>query len=150
MVACPCALGLATPTAVLVGTSAGAKRGLLIRGGDVLEALSKVNTVVFDKTGTLTNGAPAVTHIQAVGFAPERLLSLAAAVEAGTTHPLGKAVVSAHAASGNADLRAEEGSLEQVCGRQSVLLFKPKYRIGHTKNNYFLLSKKHIPRIKVC
>jgi Cu2+-exporting ATPase len=94
VVACPCALGLATPTAVLVGTSAASRRGLLIRGGDVLEGLAKVDTVVFDKTGTLTEGAPAVAHIAAAG-GPEKceLLRLAAGLEERSTHPLARAIV---------------------------------------------------------
>ncbi|KAG1663221.1 hypothetical protein FOA52_011314 [Chlamydomonas sp. UWO 241] len=96
--ACPCALGLATPTAVLVGTSAGARRGLLIRGGDILEAASAVNTVVFDKTGTLTAGRPdvtAVTTLEEGGVPAAELLCLAAAVEAATTHPVATAIVAA-------------------------------------------------------
>ncbi|GMP39014.1 hypothetical protein CsSME_00010027 [Camellia sinensis var. sinensis] len=67
VVACPCALGLATPTAVLVGTSLGATRGLLLRGGNVLEKFSMVNTIVFDKTGTLTIGRPVVTKVVTLG-----------------------------------------------------------------------------------
>lgn len=95
VVACPCALGLATPTAVLVGTSLGAKRGLLVRGGDVLERLASVDTVVFDKTGTLTEGCPSVAGIVAVnGFREEEILALAAAVEKHTVHPIGSAIIS--------------------------------------------------------
>ncbi|PNH07920.1 Copper-transporting ATPase PAA1, chloroplastic, partial [Tetrabaena socialis] len=101
--ACPCALGLATPTAVLVGTSAGARRGLLIRGGDILEAASHVDTVVFDKTGTLTVGKPQVTHVhsllpaEALGGAAgaDAVLQLAAAAERRTTHPVAQALVRA-------------------------------------------------------
>ncbi|KAG0615219.1 hypothetical protein M758_5G024200 [Ceratodon purpureus] len=95
VVACPCALGLATPTAVLVGTSLGAKRGLLVRGGDVLERLASVDTVVFDKTGTLTEGCPSVAGIATVqGFSGEDVLALAAAVEKHTVHPIGTAIIS--------------------------------------------------------
>ena len=95
VVACPCALGLATPTAVLVGTSLGAKRGLLVRGGDVLERLAGVDSVVFDKTGTLTEGCPSVAGIATVeGFSGEDVLALAAAVEKHTIHPIGSAVIS--------------------------------------------------------
>ena len=94
VVACPCALGLATPTAVLVGTSMGAKRGLLLRGGDVLERLAKVDAVVFDKTGTLTEGRPSVAAIAAgEGFKDEEVLRLAAAVEKDTSHPIASAII---------------------------------------------------------
>jgi Cu+-exporting ATPase len=94
VVACPCALGLATPTAVLVGTSLGAKRGLLLRGGDVLERLAGVDTVVFDKTGTLTEGLPRVSAVASVqGYKEIRVLQLAATVEKHTSHPIAAAIV---------------------------------------------------------
>lgn len=94
VIACPCALGLATPTAILVGSGMGAERGLLIRGGDVLETLSKIDTVVFDKTGTLTQGIPQVTTCEVIedAFTPAEFLSIAAAVESGTQHPLAIAI----------------------------------------------------------
>lgn len=96
VVACPCALGLATPTAILVGTALGAERGLLIKGGDVLERVHKLDTVIFDKTGTLTSGNPTVTDcLVMAGIAtenPQSLIQLAAAVESGTYHPLAKAI----------------------------------------------------------
>ncbi|MFN6482265.1 MULTISPECIES: heavy metal translocating P-type ATPase [unclassified Nostoc] len=102
VVACPCALGLATPTAILVGTAMGAERGLLIKGGDVLEKVHQLDTVVFDKTGTLTTGNPIVTDcllIEELGTGKEAdeqekntLIQLAAAVESGTYHPLAKAI----------------------------------------------------------
>lgn len=94
VIACPCALGLATPTAILVGSSLGAERGLLIRGGDVLEKAQALDTLVFDKTGTLTQGRPVVTDCVplAAGWTAARLLQLAATVEAGTTHPLSAAI----------------------------------------------------------
>ncbi len=96
VVACPCALGLATPTAILVGTAMGAERGLLIKGGDVLERVHQLDTVVFDKTGTLTTGNPIVTDcllIEESGTGnSQSLIQLAAAVESGTHHPLAKAI----------------------------------------------------------
>jgi len=100
VIACPCALGLATPTAILVGSGTGAERGLLIRGGDVLEMLSQIDTVVFDKTGTLTQGCPQVTHCQSLDdtLTDHDLLRLAAAVESGTQHPLAIAIQQAAAA----------------------------------------------------
>jgi P-type Cu2+ transporter len=94
VVACPCALGLATPTAILVGTSIGAERGILIKGGDVLEKVQKLDAVVFDKTGTLTLGNPQVTDCVVVGKISEtRLLEIAAAVANNSNHPLAKAIV---------------------------------------------------------
>lgn len=94
VVACPCALGLATPTAILVGTGMGAERGLLIKGGDVLEKVHKLDTVVFDKTGTLTTGKPTVTDciVLVESVSPSSLIQLAAAVESGTYHPLSTAI----------------------------------------------------------
>ncbi|MEA5580115.1 heavy metal translocating P-type ATPase [Nodularia harveyana UHCC-0300] len=96
VVACPCALGLATPTAILVGTAIGAERGLLIKGGDVLERVHQLDTVIFDKTGTLTTGNPTVTDCLTFGewenHQPYSLLQLATAVENGTYHPLAKAI----------------------------------------------------------
>jgi Cu+-exporting ATPase len=94
IIACPCALGLATPTAITVGTGKGAERGILIKSGESLETVHRVSTVVFDKTGTLTSGRPEVTDVlPAQGTTAEGLLALAAAVERGSEHPLGQAVV---------------------------------------------------------
>ena len=94
IVACPCAMGLATPTAILAGTGAGARRGILIRGGEALERAGAITTVVFDKTGTLTRGEPDIEEVvPAPGVDPGRLLSLAAAVETGSEHPLARAIV---------------------------------------------------------
>jgi Cu2+-exporting ATPase len=92
VIACPCALGLATPTAILVGTSIGAEQGLLIKGGDILERVHQLDTIVFDKTGTLTQGQPSVTDCWALGRSENDLLQLAATVASGTTHPLAAAI----------------------------------------------------------
>jgi len=94
VIACPCALGLATPTALMVGSGMGAESGILIREGAAIQTLKEVSTVVFDKTGTITKGKPEVTDIIALkGFQPEEVLRLAASVESGSEHPLGEAVV---------------------------------------------------------
>jgi Cu+-exporting ATPase len=95
VVACPCALGLATPTAVTVGVGRGAELGILIRNGEALEVAEKVTTVIFDKTGTLTRGKPEVTDIVPFGITPETLLGLAAGVEKNSQHPLAVAVMKA-------------------------------------------------------
>jgi Cu+-exporting ATPase len=94
VIACPCAMGLATPTAIMVGTGKGAEAGILVRGGEALEAAGRIDTVVMDKTGTLTLGKPAVTAIvPAPGFDADRILDLAASLESGSEHPLGEAIV---------------------------------------------------------
>ncbi|CAM9092214.1 unnamed protein product, partial [Hapterophycus canaliculatus] len=109
LVACPCSLGLATPTAVLVGTGVAAGHGLLLKGADVLETAKKVSTVVFDKTGTLTTGKASITGVLSLDheWDSDKILQVAAAVERGCRHPLADAVV----------LAAEEGQRE----RQSQL-----------------------------
>jgi len=94
IIACPCAMGLATPTAIMVGTGKGAEVGILIRGGEALEGAGRVDTAVLDKTGTLTLGRPAVAAIvPAAGFDERRLLDVAASLEVGSEHPLGEAIV---------------------------------------------------------
>ncbi|KAJ8751049.1 hypothetical protein K2173_016230 [Erythroxylum novogranatense] len=93
VVSCPCALGLATPTAILVGTSVGAKQGLLIRGGDVLERLASIDHIALDKTGTLTEGKPAVSTVASVTYEESEILQIAAAVEKTALHPIAKAIV---------------------------------------------------------
>jgi len=93
VIACPCALGLATPTAVMVGTGMGAAKGILIRSGESLETAHSVDTIVLDKTGTVTEGKPVVTDIVALGCTEEALLSLAAKAERGSAHPLAAAII---------------------------------------------------------
>ena len=96
VIACPCALGLATPTAIMVGTGKGAEYGVLIKGGEALETAHKIGTIVFDKTGTITEGKPIVTDIVTTGLVNEtELLQLSASAEKGSEHPLGEAIVHA-------------------------------------------------------
>jgi len=123
IIACPCALGLATPTAIMVGTGKGAEHGILIKSGESLETVHRVDTVVFDKTGTLTTGRPEATDIipsavpaagTADGMTADRLLFFAASAEMGSEHPLGQAVVRGARARGigvehPVDFRALEG-----------------------------------------
>lgn len=94
VIACPCALGLATPTAIMVGTGKGAEYGILIKGGEALETTHLINTIVFDKTGTITEGKPEVTDIVTMaGVDRNWLLQIAASAEKGSEHPLGEAIV---------------------------------------------------------
>jgi Cu+-exporting ATPase len=101
VIACPCAMGLAVPTSIMVGTGRGARLGILIKSGAALQTAGAVDTVIFDKTGTLTHGKPELTDIApTAGIAPETLLTLAAAAETRSEHPLAKAVTAAAAAQG--------------------------------------------------
>ena len=94
VIACPCALGLATPTAIMVGTGKGAENGILIKGGEALETTHKINTIIFDKTGTITEGKPTVTDIITAGTVDsDSLLQITASAEKGSEHPLGDAIV---------------------------------------------------------
>ena len=93
VITCPDALGLATPTAIMVGTGLGAKRGVLFKNATALETSARIDTVVMDKTGTLTKGEPEVTDVVADGIAEDELLALVAAVERESEHPLAGAIV---------------------------------------------------------
>jgi len=135
VIACPCALGLATPTAIMVGTGRGAERGVLIKGGAALEETHRVQTIVLDKTGTVTEGAPVVTDvISADGLSPDELLRLAASAERNSEHPLGEAIVRSAAQKGLAvdglerfqaipgrGIQARIGSRELLLGNESLM-----------------------------
>jgi Cu+-exporting ATPase len=129
IIACPCALGLATPIAIMVGTGRGAQAGVLIKNAEALELLEKVDTLIVDKTGTLTEGKPRVTSVVAVqGQTENELLRLVASVEQGSEHPLGAAVVSAAkdrgitlSAVGTFQSRTGRGVSGQVDGRQVLV-----------------------------
>jgi Cu+-exporting ATPase len=116
VIACPCALGLATPTAIMVGSGRGAERGILLRGGESLERVRTVDTLVLDKTGTLTTGRPAVTDVLPLpGIGDDELLRLAATVERGSEHPLGQAIVRCAEERG-LDLPAQVAGVEAAPG----------------------------------
>jgi P-type Cu+ transporter len=109
IIACPCALGLATPTSLTVGIGKGAENGILIRSGDALQTAKRLDTIVLDKTGTITRGEPALTDIvPAAGFDAARLLRLAASLERGSEHPLGEAIVAGAAERGVALAEARD------------------------------------------
>jgi P-type Cu+ transporter len=127
VIACPCAMGLATPTAIMVGTGKGAELGVLIKSAGALERLHEAETVVFDKTGTLTVGKPVVTDvIPAPGVDAETLLALAASAEQGSEHPLGEAIVSESKARG---LALPPVSQFQAVPGQGVVASAPDGRI---------------------
>jgi Cu+-exporting ATPase len=116
VISCPCAMGLATPTAIMVGTGKGAEAGILIRGGEALELVAGIDAVVFDKTGTLTRGKPTLGEIVAApGFTADEVLDIAASVERGSEHPLAAAILARADAAGLGN-RAVEG-FEAVAGR---------------------------------
>ncbi len=128
IIACPCALGLATPTAIMVGTGKGAESGVLIRGGEALETAHRVQAAVMDKTGTITEGRPRVTAVLAGDGQPEEVLRLAASAERGSEHPLGEAIVTAAKERGLALAEAQDfvavpglGVQAQVGARQVLL-----------------------------
>ncbi|MCL0044025.1 heavy metal translocating P-type ATPase [Dehalococcoidia bacterium] len=114
VIACPCALGLATPTAIVVGTGKGAEHGILVRNAEALEQAHKIQTVIIDKTGTLTHGTPVTTDIAVQdGVTKDEVLVLAASVEYGSEHPLSNAIVNA--------ARARQLTLEQATGFKTLL-----------------------------
>ncbi|WP_321966773.1 heavy metal translocating P-type ATPase [Burkholderia cepacia] len=121
VIACPCALGLATPAAIMAGTGVAARRGVLIKDAQALELAQRTTVIAFDKTGTLTEGKPSVTAFEAVGVPHDEALALAAAVQRQSDHPLARAVVAAHdadvAARGSAVPPASAADARAVAGR---------------------------------
>lgn len=138
IIACPCAMGLATPTGIMVGTGKGAEYGVLIKGGESLETAHKVTTMVFDKTGTLTKGRPQVTEVIALnGLTEDEILGLAATVEKGSEHPLGEAIVRAAEEKGLTLGKAEYfqavpgRGIEGVVDGQRLLLGNTRHLYDH-------------------
>lgn len=133
VIACPCALGLATPTAIMVGTGKGAEKGILIKGGDALETTHKIKSIIFDKTGTITEGKPELTDIISFnGTDKNRLLQLVASAEKGSEHPLGEAIV--RAAEKEAIELLEIDEFESITGKGIIVKIKgEKIEIGNSK-----------------
>ena len=133
VIACPCALGLATPTAIMVGTGKGAENGILIKSSVALELAHKVDTVIFDKTGTITEGKPKVTEIITYGnYEEDYILKLAASAEKGSEHPLGEAIVR-YANEKNIDLINVE-KFNSVTGKGiSAVIDNKKINLGNVK-----------------
>jgi Cu+-exporting ATPase len=137
VIACPCALGLATPTALMVGSGMGAENGVLIRHGAALQTLKNVDTIVFDKTGTITKGKPEVTDIiPAEGHTKEEVLRLAASVEVGSEHPLGEAILR----------KAKEENLELYKGKafEAVAGRGMKAKIGLSSQKLALVGNRKL------
>ncbi len=131
LIGCPCALVLSTPAAITSGISTGARQGLLMKGGAVLEAIGKVRTVAFDKTGTLSEGTPKVTDIVTFKGSENAMLALAAAVEAGSSHPLAEAITTRaeglklEAATDSEALRGR--GVRAMVGKVDVIVASPRY-----------------------
>ncbi|MBW4461544.1 MAG: heavy metal translocating P-type ATPase [Nodosilinea sp. WJT8-NPBG4] len=146
VVACPCALGLATPTAILVGSGLGAERGLLIRGGDSLETIHHLDTVVFDKTGTLTVGQPQVTaiHVFEDGLSEADIVQLAATVESGTRHPLAKAIHQAATARELDLLQADEFDTQPGLGVAAQITWQDTMQTCALGNQQWMIQREMV------
>lgn len=140
VIACPCALGLATPTAIMVGTGLGAKSGILIKGGDSLETAHKLKFVVFDKTGTITKGEPTTTDVIPFGkYTEKQLLSIGASIEKGSEHPLAEAIVQ-HAEQKKISMLSHSNFIAIPGHGISASVKKKKYFFGNIK----LMGKNNI------
>jgi len=139
VIACPCALGLATPTALMVGTGVGAQYGLLIKGIDALQNSYNTNTLVLDKTGTLTVGTPSITNIKSISSDENNILAIAASLESASTHPIAKAISQAHLE--NSEELISFDRIENIGGMGLVgCLGNQEYAIG----NQPLMEKKDV------
>lgn len=133
VIACPCALGLATPIAIIAGTGKAAQYGILIRNGDALQQASKLDTIVLDKTGTLTEGKPTLNHIYpATDYNQNSVLQIAASLEKGSEHPLGQALRAAAKAENLKDLKVKDFSSLTGHGVQGIIA-EEHYFIGNTR-----------------
>ena len=142
VIACPCALGLATPTSIMVATGKGAEHGILIRGGEPLEAACRITTIIFDKTGTLTRGKPEVTDIVPLKETPENILRIAAILEQGSEHPLAESIVN-HAKNKGVTLSVVE-AFKAIPGHGvEGMLQGQKYFLG----NHRLMEREGIPSL---
>jgi len=140
VIACPCALGLATPTAIMVGTGKGAKNGILIKGGEALETAHKLKHIVFDKTGTITKGTPEVTDIVTLNSASEaQILKIAASVEKPSEHPLAEAIVK--------KAKAGKIALGKVTAFKAIPGYGIKAKLGGKQ--YFFGNAKHMKENKI-
>ena len=140
VIACPCALGLATPTAIMVGTGKGAENGILIKSGEALETAHKINTVILDKTGTITEGKPVVTDILTTkNISPDDLLKLAASAEKNSEHPLGAAIVKNAEEKGFELIKTE--SFESITGQGIEAVINNKVILA---GNRKLMNEKNI------
>lgn len=140
IIACPCAMGLATPTSIMVGTGKGAEMGILIKGGETLEGAHKLTTVVLDKTGTLTRGKPQLTDVATVnGLSEDELLHLVASAERGSEHPLGEALVEGAKKRGVA--LTDAGQFEAVAGRGIKALVDGREVLA---GNYALMEQEDV------
>ena len=153
VIACPCALGLATPTALMVGSGMGAERGILIRRGEAIQTLQDVKAIVFDKTGTITKGKPGVTDIfPADSYSENQLLTIAGSVESGSEHPLGQAIVAEAKARGltlNELEKFEAVTGQGVTGKlngNEVLIGSPRFL--QQKNVSFDTMKKSFEQLE--
>ena len=139
VISCPCALGIATPAALMVGVGKGAELGILIRSGEVLERAERLTTVVFDKTGTLTRGKPALTEVLVFGeHSRQQVLQLAASLEHGSEHPLAAALLEAAAAEGLALLPAQDFQAQVGEGVQALLSGQPLWLGNRTLAGRFV------------
>ncbi|WP_394325499.1 HAD family hydrolase [Methanosarcina barkeri] len=139
---CPCAVGLATPAAIMVGTGRGAENGVLIKGGEALERAHKLDAIVFDKTGTLTAGTPRLTDLVSVpGHEKKDVLFIAATAERGSEHPLGEAIVKGAEEQGISPGKAE--SFHSIPGKGVETYFEEKKEFCSALAN--LWKKKDFP-----
>ncbi|MBT4824115.1 copper-translocating P-type ATPase [Candidatus Woesearchaeota archaeon] len=149
VIACPCALGLATPTAIMVGTGKGAKSGVLIKGGEALETAHKIKAIILDKTGTITKGMPDVTDVIGIKKTNNQLLEIAGSIEKGSEHPLAEAIVK-HAKENKIKFKKVTG-FKAIPGHGiTAKLGKKNYYFGNTKlmNKYKVNIKSQIKAIQ--